>query len=127
VTFGNYARTVALATATSQAVLLPLLGPSVRPAVALGAALAAANVLGAFALAAWGLKRSPRAFLGAVLGGMAVRMGLVLLAVVLATTLLGFPRLPLALSLLGYFMPFLVLELAVLHKSTSTPAPAVAR
>jgi hypothetical protein len=52
-------------------------------------------------------------------------MGLVLLAVVLALTVFSLPRLPLALSLLGHFVPFLALEIAALHKSTS--APAVAR
>ena len=124
-TFGKYARIVLATTALTQAVLLPLLPGDVRPAVALGAALAAANVLAAFALAAFGLERSPKAFLAAVLGGMAVRMGAVLLAVVVALRFFGQPRLPLALSLLGYFMPFLALELTALHKSTS--APAVAR
>ena len=124
-TFGNYARIVLATTGLTQAVLLPLLPGELRPAVALGAALAAANVLAAFALAAWGLKRSPKAFLAAVLGGMAARMGVVLLAVALALGAFGLPRLPLALSLLGYFMPFLALEIAALHKST--PGPAVAR
>ena len=124
-TFGNYARIVLASTASTQAVLLPLLPAGQRPAVATGALLAAANVLAAFALAAWGLKHSPKAFLAAVLGGMAARMGVVLLAVVLALGVFGLPRLPLALSLLGYFMPFLALEIAVLHKST--PAPVGAR
>ena len=120
-TFGNYARIVVASTAITQAVLLPLLPARLRGAVVLGAALAAANVLAAFALAAWGLKRAPKAFLAAVLGGMAARMGVVLLAVALALGVFGLPRLPLALSLLGYFMPFLALEIAVLHKSTPAP------
>lgn len=124
-TFGNYARIVLVSTVLTQAVLLPLLSGDVRLAVALGALLAAANVLVAFALTAWGLKRPPKAFLVAVLGGMAARMGVVLLAAVLALRFFGLPRLPLALSLLGYFMPFLALEIAALHRST--PAPAVAR
>ena len=124
-TFGKYARIVLAATALSLAVLLPLLPVAQRPAVALGASLAAANVLTAFALAAWGLKHSPKAFLAAVLGGMAARMGVVLLAVALGLSVFGLPRLPLALSLLGYFMPFLALEIAALHKST--PAPVGAR
>lgn len=124
-TFGNYTRIVLMATVVSQGALLPFLSADVRPAVALGAALAAANVTAAFALAAWGLKHSPKAFLAAVLGGMAVRMGLVLLALVAGMALFGLPRLPLALSLIGYFMPLLALEIAVLHKST--PARAVAR
>lgn len=123
-TFGSYARIVLVTTGFTQAVLLPFLSGDTRLAVALGALLAAANVLAAFALAAWGLKRSPKAFLAAVLGGMAARMGVVLLAVVLALTVFALPRLPLALSLLGYFMPFLALEIAALHKSTPTHAVA---
>ena len=120
-TFGNYARTVLVITAITQAVLVPLLPPSLRSAVVLGAALATANVLAAFALAAWGLKHSPKAFVAAVVGGMAARMGVVLLAVALALGVFDLPRLPLALSLLGYFMPFLALEIAALHKSIPAP------
>jgi hypothetical protein len=125
VTFGKYALFIIGAALLSQAALLPWLPEGVRPAVALGAALAASNVLLAFALAAWGLKRSPRAFLGAVLGGMTARLGLVLLAVAVAVAAFGVPKVPLTMALLGYFVPFLVFELAVLHRST--PGPAVAR
>ncbi|HEY6547560.1 MAG TPA: hypothetical protein VI589_06630 [Vicinamibacteria bacterium] len=122
-TFGKYSIIVLGAAALSQAVLLPLLSEAVRPAVALGAALAVANVLLAFALAAWGIRRSPRVFLGAVLGGMMVRLALVLLAVALAVAVFDYPKVPLAMTLLSYFVPLLVFELAVLHRST--PAPAV--
>lgn len=124
-TFGKYAVFILGAALLSQAALLPWLAEGLRPAVALGAALAVSNVLLAFALAAWGLKRSPRAFLGAVLGGMMARLGLVLLAVAVAVAGFGVPKVPLTMTLLGYFVPFLVFELAVLHRST--PGPAVAR
>jgi hypothetical protein len=127
VTFGKYAFTVVGAALASQALLRPLLSEGVRPAAALGATLAAANVLLAFALAAWGMKRSPRAFLGAVLGGMAVRMALLLLVVALAVTLFDYPKVPLAMTLLAYFVPFLAFELLVLHRNTPTPGEAAAR
>jgi hypothetical protein len=127
VTFGKYALIILGAAGFSQAALLPWLSGSVRRAVALGAALAVSNVLLAFALAAWGLKRSPRAFLGAVLGGMMARLGLVLLAVAVAVAAFDVPKVPLTMALLGYFVPFLVFELAVLHRSTPPPATAVAR
>jgi len=127
VTFGKYALIIFGAAATSQALLLPVLSEANRPAVALGAGLAVANVLVAFALAAWGLGKSPRVFLGAVLLGMAVRLGLVLVAVGLAVALFDYPKLPLAMSLLAYFTPFLMFELAVLHRSTPAPNAAVAR
>jgi hypothetical protein len=127
VNLSKYALYVLAATAVSQAALLPLLSAEMRPAVALGATLAALNVVLAFALAAWGMRRSPKAFLAAVLGGMAARMGLVLVAVVLALTLLGVPKLPLTFSLLAYFVPFLAFELAVLHRSVPNRAAADAR
>ena len=123
--FGKYAIAVVVSALLSQAVVLPFLSRDYRGAVALGAGLAAANVLAAFAVAAWGLKRSPKAFLAAVLGGMAARMGFVLAAVAAAVLLFGFPKAPLALSLLAYFVPYLVSEIHVLHKSTPAPAGAV--
>jgi hypothetical protein len=125
VTFGKYAFIVLATAASTQAGVLPLLPGGARGAVALGAALAAANALGAFALTAWGLKRPPRAFLAATLGGMAARLALVLGTMALLVAGAGLPGVPLAVSLLAYFLPFLLLELAVLHRST--PASTVAR
>lgn len=93
-----------------------------RLALLLGGALAAANTLLAFFLVSWSEKRSTTAFLGAVLGGMLGRMALLLLAVVAGVVGLGLPKIPLALSLLSYFVLFLVLELMVLHKKTTRTA-----
>jgi hypothetical protein len=42
--------------------------------------------------------------------------------VVAASLPLGLPRLPVAFSLLAYFVVFLVFELTVLHRRTSSPA-----
>ena len=97
-----------------------------RWAVALGGALAVANTLAAHGLVLWSSRRSTNAFLGAVLGGMVGRMGLMLAAVVAGVLLLGLPKLPLAVSLLSYFVLFLVMELSILHRRTSA-APAGAR
>ena len=94
-----------------------------RWAVAFGAALAVANTLAAHGLVLWSSRRSTNAFLGAVLGGMVGRMGLMLVAVVAGVLLLGLPKLPLAVSLLSYFVLFLVMELSILHRRTSA-APA---
>ena len=96
-------------------------GPT-RAAAALGGALAVANTLAAHALVLWSSRRSTNAFLGAVLGGMVGRMALVLAAVVAGVVLLGLPKLPLAFSLLSYFVLFLVMELTILHRRTTTPA-----
>jgi hypothetical protein len=98
----------------------------VRWAAAFGAALAVANTVAAHALVLWSTRRSTNAFLAAVLGGMVGRMAALLAAVVSGVLLLGLPKLPLAVSLLSYFVVFLVMELSILHRRTST-APAGAR
>jgi hypothetical protein len=92
-----------------------------RWAAAFGGALAVANTVAAHALVRWSTRRSTNAFLGAVLGGMVGRMAVVLGAVVAGILLLGLPRLPLAVSVLSYFVLFMLLELSVLHRSTSAP------
>lgn len=90
-----------------------------RWAAAFGAVLAVANTVVAHALVLWSSRRSTNAFMGAVLGGMAGRMALMLAAVVAAILWLGLPKLPLTLSLLSYFVLFLVMELTILHRRTS--------
>jgi hypothetical protein len=92
-----------------------------RWAAAFGGTLAVANTLVAHALVQWSTRRSTNAFLGAVLGGMVGRMVLLLAAVVAGIVTLGLPRLPLAFSLLSYFVLFLVMELSILHRRTSSP------
>jgi hypothetical protein len=93
-----------------------------RWAAAFGTALALVNTITAHALVRWSSGRSTRAFLGAVLGGMAGRMALMLAAVVLAILRLDLPSLPLVGSLLSYFVVFLVLEIAILHRHTGMGA-----
>jgi hypothetical protein len=94
-----------------------------RRAVALGTGLATLNTITAFLLVAWSAERSPKTFLTAVLGGMFVRMAVLLGALMACVSWLGLPKLPLASSLLAYFALFLAIELGVLHRSrTSSPA-----
>jgi hypothetical protein len=88
-------------------------------AMLFGGALAAFNTLLAFGIVSWSERRSTNAFLGAVLGGMVGRMAMMLAAVVAAVLLLGLPKVPLAVSLLSYFVLLLVLELSVLQKKTT--------
>jgi hypothetical protein len=95
-----------------------------RWAAAFGTALAVANTLAAHALVRWSSRRSMNAFLGAVLGGMVGRMALMLAAVVAAVLWLGLPSLPLVVSLLAYFVLFLILEIAILHRQTGGAAVA---
>jgi hypothetical protein len=112
----------ALTFALAWAVALRRADVPTRWAAAFGGALAVANTLVAHALVQWSTRRSTTAFLGAVLGGMVGRMVLLLAAVVAGIVALGLPRLPLAFSLLSYFVLFLVMELTILHRRTTTPA-----
>jgi len=128
VSFGRYSLIVLAAVATSLAIVLPVIGGSLdanaRQAAILGAALATLNALLAYALVLWSERRSTNVFMGAVLGGMVGRMVLLLAAVAGSVVYLDFPKVPLAVSLLSYFVPFLVLELAVVHKRTSAAVSA---
>jgi len=90
----------------------------------MGGALAAANTLAAYGLVRWAQGRSTNTFMGAVLGGMVGRMGLMLAAVVGAVLVLGVPKVPLALSLLSYFVFFLAFEIAVLQRQRPGAAEA---
>lgn len=110
--------TVTLAIALS---LIPSEAP-VRTAMAFGAALATLNTLAAHALVEWSRGQSTKLFLGALLGGMAGRMALMLAVVTLGVLGLGLPRLPLVVSLLVYFVLFLIVELTVQHRHTAGAA-----
>ncbi len=116
----KYATLVVLIVAATLAAAALVLPPeaSVRSAAVFGGVLAALNTIAAHALVAWSEGRSTKVFLGAVLGGMAGRMALMLGAVVVGVLGLGLPRLPLVASLLGHFMLFLVLELTLQHRHT---------
>jgi len=118
--FGRYAALVLGVVAVSQVVVGALFRERLSPAalygVVLGAALAAANTLAAYGLVLWAQRRSTNTFMGAVLGGMVGRMGLMLAAVVAGVLVLGLPKVPLAISLLAYFVLFLVFEISVLQK-----------
>jgi hypothetical protein len=122
--FARYVALVLGVTGGSLAAAWPLLEPSWRPAAAAGAAMAVVNTVAAYGLVVWANRRSTNVFLGVVLGGMVGRMGVMLAAVVAAVVLLGLPKVPLALSLLSYFVVFLVFELAVLQRRTSRPQAA---
>lgn len=120
----RYASIVLGVVAATLAAAWPAVSVDARAAVLCGAALAGANAVLAYALTVWSIARSPNVFLGVVLGGMVARMVVMLAAVVAAVLAAGLPALPLAVSLLAYFVGFLVFELAVLHRRTSRPAVA---
>lgn len=124
----RYALIVLATVSGSLLLLLPalsgVLDAGAQMAALFGGLLAALNTLLAFFLVSWSEKRSTNVFLRAVLGGMVARMALMLAAVVLAVLYLGLPKVPLAISLLGYFVLFLVFELRILHKRTTPEAQA---
>lgn len=93
--------------------------PLVLRSAALGGALAGANAVLAYGTVIWSQRRSTRVFLGAVLGGMFVRMALLLAAVVAGLLVLDLERIPLVTSLLCYFLVFLVLEIKTLQRVTT--------
>jgi hypothetical protein len=96
----------------------------VRWATIFGGGLAAANALVAYLLALWSEGRPTGDFLRAVLGGMVGRLAVMLGAVLVGVLVLDLPRVPLAVSLLGYFVVLLAFELTVVHKRTSLPRTA---
>jgi hypothetical protein len=126
VSLARYALIVLAIVGGSQLLLVPalsgVLDSAALAAMLFGGALAALNTLLAFGIVGWSEKRSTNAFLGAVLGGMVGRMGLMLAAVVAAVLFLGLPKVPLAVSLLSYFVLLLVIELSVLQKKTTARA-----
>jgi hypothetical protein len=128
VSLGRYSVIVLAIVAGGLALAWPLglrgLEPRARGAALYGGILAALNTLLAYALVVWSSGRSTNTFLGAVLGGMVGRMGLMLLAVVAGVLALDLPKVPLAVSLLSFFVLFLVMELAILHKQLPGPKAA---
>ena len=82
-----------------------------------GASIAGLNAIAAFALVLWSRDRSTVVFMGAVLGGMAVRMGAMVAASVVAIRLFSLPMTVFVPSLLVHFMVFLALELSAAHRS----------
>jgi hypothetical protein len=119
VTFARYVAVVLGAVGASLCAASPVLAAEARPAVLAGALLAAANTILAYYLAVWSAGRSNNAFFVAVLGGMLARMTVLLGSVLLAVLVLGLAKLPLIVSLLAYFVAFLVLELAVLSRRST--------
>ncbi len=111
--------------AATLAAAWPAVAEESRAAVLAGAALSAAHTVLAYFLTVWSISRSPNVFLGVVLGGMVVRMVVMLAAVVALVVALAMPALPLAASLLAYFVAFLAFELTALHRRTSSQPAAV--
>ena len=127
--FSRYAQVVTAVAGVSLALLWPLagaLGPGGWSAAGWGATLAVLNTLAAYWLVRWSERRPTVWFFRAILGGMLVRMTL-LLAAVVALLAVGLRPVPFVVSLLGHFVAFLGLETAVLARMAAPAAQPEAR
>ena len=97
------------------------LSAAAAEAAVFGATVAAINAILAHLLVVRTSGRPTSVFLKLVIGGMAGRIALVLVAVSVAVAVLDLPGLPLVLSLLGHFAVFLGLEVVAVN--SMAPAP----
>jgi hypothetical protein len=91
-------------------------GSDIACAAGAGALLSTLNVLAGFLTIEIAFGKSYTAFLKAVLGGMGVRMVLMLGALMLCITVLALHTVALTVSLLGFYVVYLVLEVLYLQK-----------
>jgi hypothetical protein len=85
-------------------------------AVVVGALLSTANVLAGFLMIELTFEKSYSSFLKAVLGGMGIRMALLLGLMALGIAVLHLDTLWFSGSLLGFYLLYLVLEILYLQK-----------
>ena len=126
---GTYSMIVAALVGAPLVALWPALGSrgdGAFAAVALAGVLAGLNGAAAYALVSWSFGRSNPAFFKAVVGGTLGRLIVLLGAVVVAILGFDLPRLPLVIALLSYYVAFLALELAVVHRRP-LPRPEAVR
>jgi hypothetical protein len=119
-----FAGIVAAILSLSLAVSAATLATRPAQAVGAGALLAGLNALAAYGLVLWSRGRSTGAFMKAVLGGLTLRLLLMLAAVVVALRVLGLAELPFVASLLGHFVLFLVLELWQVQRGAAATSGA---
>ena len=93
--------------------------PDIRIAVAAGAVLSTVNVLLGYAAIQYAFHRSHTTFLKAVLGGMGLRMVLMLAALAGLIMLAGLPAVALTVSLMAFYAVFLVLELLFIQRKVT--------
>ena len=116
-TLARFSGYVVVVVAASTLLVAAGFGAEAVPPALLGALLAAANAIAAYALVRWSEGRSTRSFVRAVLGGMTLRLLTMLAAVFLAVKVAGLPPRPFLASLFVHFALFLAFELAVVHRA----------
>ncbi len=100
--------------------LLRLGSAEVTTAVALGAILSTVNVLLGYLAIEYSFDKSYTTFLKAVLGGMGLRLLLLLGAMVVLIKLFAVQVAPFTISLLGFYAVFLVLEILFVQQKIVT-------
>ncbi|MEO8166632.1 MAG: hypothetical protein ABI623_00205 [bacterium] len=84
-----------------------------------GAILSTVNVLMGFGAIEYAFDKSFNTLLAAVLGGMGIRIGLLLLSLVLLIRYFGFHTVALVVSMLGFYVVYLVLEVLYIQRKVS--------
>ena len=85
-----------------------------------GAILGTANVLAGYLAIEYSIGKSYSTFLRTVLGGMGLRMALLLGTLVVLIKLFGLHAAALTVSLLGFYVIFLALEVVFIQKKVDT-------
>lgn len=85
-----------------------------------GALLSLANVLAGYAAIEYSIDKSYTTFLKLVLGGMGVRLLVMLGALLMLIEVFHFPVVALAVSLMGCYLIFLVLEVFFIHRKLTS-------
>lgn len=88
-------------------------------AVIVGALLSTANAVAGFLAIEYSLEKSQATFLKVVLGGMGIRMGLMLGILALLLKFSTLPTIPLVVSMLGFYSVYLVIEILYIQRKVS--------
>jgi hypothetical protein len=81
-----------------------------------GVTISVANVLAGYAAIEYSIDKSYTVFLKAVLGGMGIRMLAMLTLLMVLIEVFHFQAVPLVVSLMGYYVLFLILEVMFMQK-----------
>lgn len=88
-------------------------------AVVVGGVLSAINVGAGYLAIEYSLEKPHATFLKVVLGGMGIRMGLMLGILALLIKFSTLPAIPLVVAMLGFYSVYLVLEILYIQRKVS--------
>lgn len=126
-TFWRFAAAVLFFCFVSCALAARHLAKDELSAVVFSAAVTGANAVAAFGLVLLGERqKSTKRFFLAVLGGMAIRMGAVLSAIVVALKGFSLPKVAVAISFGVYLALFMAAEIFVVHRRLQQKPPITA-